>query len=200
MRTSVKWVTAATGAIRRAVRNAVGLLAAGFALASPLAGGAAAAPLSDPTEFEVKAAFVYNFAKFAAWPEGAFAGPRATLVLCRLGDVGFGSALSALEGKPVGERRLAVRDVMLREAGDCHLLVIGAPLESRLADVARIVKGRPILTIGDAEGFAAHGGAIGLTLDDGRVRFEVNPKALAGSGITLSSQLLRLARIVEDVP
>lgn len=178
---------------------AAGVLA-GLASAAGLPGGPAAAQSPDAGEFEIKAAFVYNFAKFATWPPTAFAGPQAPLTLCRLGDVPFGDALSALQGKPVGDRRLQVRDVALRDAGDCHLLVVGRPLASRVGDVARTLKGHPVLTIGDTDDFARHGGAIGLTLDNSRVRFEVNPRALDGTGITLSSQLLRLARIVEDAP
>jgi len=168
--------------------------AAGLALA---AGGPAMAQVPDGDEFSVKTAFVYNFAKFATWPPAAFAGPQAPLVLCTIGEVSFGMALSALQGKPVGERSLAVREATPANADACHLIVVGQPHAARFGDVAAALKGRPVLTISDADGFARRGGAIGLVIENSRVRFEVNPRTLDGTGVTLSSQLLRLARIVE---
>ncbi|MGQ9369204.1 YfiR family protein [Azospirillum sp. ST 5-10] len=162
--------------------------------------GTAAAEVDGAAEYEVKAAFVYNFAKFATWPPGAFAGPDAPLVLCVSGGNPFGPVLATLEGKPVGERRLAVREATLAEAGACHILFVARPAVERFADVVPTLRGRPVLTIGDSDDFVRHGGAINLVLDDGRVRFEVNLAALEGSSITLSSQVLRLARIVERAP
>lgn len=172
--------------------------AAGFVLATGGAAAGLAAPQSaDADEFAIKAAFVYNFAKFATWPASAFAGPQASLVLCVLGEVPFRMALSSLQGKPVGERTLSVRDATPDSAAACHLLVLGGLPAARIANLAAALKGRPVLTVSDAEGFAGRGGAIGLVIEDSRVRFEVNPHALDGSGVTLSSQMLRLARIVE---
>jgi hypothetical protein len=171
--------------------------AAGTLVGAALMAGGPAAAAHDPDEFSIKAAFVYNFAKFATWPPAAFAGPQAPLVLCTIGEVSFGMALSALHGKPVGERSLAVREATPAGAHACHLLVVGQPQAARVGDLAAALKGRPVLTIGDADGFARRGGAIGLVVENSRVRFEVNPRAVEGSGVTLSSQLLRLARIVE---
>lgn len=196
---------ALTGHHLRLVAGVVaGVVAGGMAGGMAMGGGTAAAQpaarSADADESAVKAAFVYNFAKFATWPATAFAGPQAPLVLCMVGDIPFKAALVALDGKPVGERRLVARAESPDRAGDCHLLVVGAPPVHRFADLAAALKGRPVLTVGDADGFARRGGAIGLVLEDSRIRFEVNPRALDGTGVTLSSQLLRLARIVESAP
>ncbi len=156
-------------------------------------------------EYEVKAAFVYNFAKFATWPPAAFTGPDAPLVLCVAGGNPFGPALGALHHRPVGDRHLAVREIAdaafaAEDAVACHLLFIARAAVERWTAVAGALRGRPVLTIADSDGFTHRGGIINLYIADGRVRFEVNRDALARSGVTLSSQVLRLARIVEDAP
>jgi hypothetical protein len=165
-----------------------------------LGGGPVAGQSLDADEYEVKTAFVYNFAKFTVWPAAVFATPQSPVVLCMLAGTFFGPALAALQDKPVGQRRLLLREVALQDAGACHLLLVGRLLRDRLSDVARAMRGRPTLTIGDAAGFAGQGCAIGLVVVDGRVRFEVNLAVLDGTGIALSSQLLRLARLVENAP
>lgn len=191
-----------TASSARLLRTTLGGVVGMAVLGAALAGGAghAHAETGGVEEYEVKAAFIYNFAKFATWPPGAFAGPQAALVLCVTGGNPFGPALAALAGKPVGGRSLAVREVDAGEAGTCHLLFVARPAAERWETIAPAVRGRPVLTIGDSDGFARQGGAINLFLADGRVRFSVNLKALERSGVTLSSQVLRLARIVEDAP
>lgn len=161
------------------------------------AGGAAAA---NAPEYDVKAAFLYNFARFAVWPASAFAGADTPVALCVAGGNPFGAALGALQGKPVGDRRVEVREVPVERIDGCHILYLARPVQGRVAEVTGGPAGRYVLTVGDSDGFAAHGGAVNLLVEDDRVRFEVNLAALKRSGVTLSSHVLRLARIVEEGP
>lgn len=154
---------------------------------------AGAQPLA---EYEVKAAFVYNFAKFTEWPAEAMR--ASSLRLCLVGPANdFAAALERLVDKPPVDGRplVAARITLGTEVAACHVLVATAH-DRVAADWLQRAAALPILTVGEAPGFAAGGGMVGLTLDGDRVRFEVNPAAVQRSGLRLSSQILRLARIV----
>jgi hypothetical protein len=150
-------------------------------------------PVSEPA---LKAAFLYNFAKFTEWPATSLS--AGTISLCVAGRDPFGGALSSIEGRPVGNASLrvvpGVSDSALKS---CQMLFINEPDSRRRLDVLRQVAGMPVLTISDAEGFARNGGMIGLVLADSRLGFEINLKATKGARLRLSSQLLRLAQIVD---
>ena len=152
---------------------------------------------AEPTEYEVKAAFLYNFAKFATWPDAAFAGPGGFLDLCVLGSNEFGTHLEQLSGQPVEGRTLRVLPISLDQAAGCHLLFVSRSEEGRAPAILDQVRGQPVLTVGDHDGFAERGGVINLQVVGDNVRFEINPDAAQQAGIALSSQLLRLATIVE---
>ncbi len=148
-------------------------------------------------EYEIKAAFLYNFTKFVAWNDASFPDDRAPFVIAVLGDDPFGDALSALEretahGRPIVVRRAASLDAL----GPCHLLFVSSSAESRLAAVLRAAHARNILTVGDMEGFASRGGIIELVLAGDRVGFEINMNSARLAGLAISSKLLALAKIV----
>jgi hypothetical protein len=151
-----------------------------------------------PSEYEVKAAFLYNFPKFVAWPARR-APVENVLTLCVLGPNPFGKALEILQGKPVGTMvwRVVLADskTNLRE---CPVLFISASDSSNLSQILEGIKGAPILTVGDSEGYAGRGVVINFYLEDNKVRFEINVEASRLAGLTISSQLLKLARIVPD--
>lgn len=180
--------------LRRALGGGVMWLA--VVGAPHVAAPCAAQPASGAPEYEVKAAFLYNFARFATWPAAAFRDADAPLALCVAGDDPFGPALAALEGKPVGERRIAVRLIAPADWHGCHLLFVAHSAQDRFAELAEGLADRYLLTVGDTDGFATRGGVINFVLDGERVRFEVNLAALERSGVALSSHVLRLARIV----
>lgn len=181
-----------TGASPRA------LLAAAGALALMLGCGVVSAA-DAPTEPQVKAAYIYNFAKFVQWPPEAFATPKAPLVLCVTGKQGLGGALTAIEGKPVQGRELQVRRaVKPEEFKACHMLFVPEADERAAPELLRKVGALPVLTIGEHDGFAAAGGGIGFVTRDDRVQFEINPDVASRANLTVSSQLLRLATIVHD--
>jgi hypothetical protein len=168
------------------------LSVAAFTVVSGAAMAAAAASL----EYEVKAAFLFNFAKFVEWPPSE---QGALLELCVLGEDPFGEVLDSLEGREIQGRALHIR--RLHDAGEragCHILFVSVSESSRLdALIAEVAGDSGLLAVSDIRGFAGRGGAIELFLDGNRVRFAVNRSAALRTGLVLSSRLLQLAVIVE---
>ncbi len=152
-----------------------------------------------PTEYEVKAAYIYNFAKFVRWPKNALANGNENIRICVLGDDPFGSSLSAIEGKTAADKRIVVRQTMSpQNARGCEIIFISGSEAERVRQIIRTVSGSPVLTVGDTEGFAEQGVIINFYMEKNTVRFEINPKAATRAGLRLSSNLLRIARIVEE--
>lgn len=168
--------------------------------AAPVEQSASLSAGDDPVvsrEYLIKAALLYNFAKFVEWPTGAFDGATTPLQICILGDDPFGAALDTLVGKQVHERPLAIaRMRALGETGRCHILFVSASEAARLTEILDYVGGRPILTVADFNRFAQAGGIIGLKTVDNHSRIEVNIDAINRAGLKLSSKLLRLADTV----
>lgn len=179
--------------------SAVSLLRSVVLAALLVAGGESAhAQGAAPSEYDVKAAFLYNFARFGEWPTAAFA-DGGKLRLCVIGNDPFGPALGAIAGKPVASRSV---EILRLDAGDdarrCQIAFIGGGNLAAATQIARRLERLPVLTVAEMQGFAAAGGAIEFYLLDNRVRFAINPDAAQRAGVTLSSQLLRLAQIVQE--
>lgn len=151
-------------------------------------------------EQKVKAAFLFNFVRFVEWPAKAFDDATSPIVLGVFGNEAFGGEVERLvQDKVVNGRALRVRQIRrMAEIAGCHVLfVAGADVKGAAKMVAQI-DGAPILTVGDAPGFAGAGGVINFTREQNYVRFEINVSAASHAGLTLSSKLLRLARIVHE--
>ena len=167
------------------------LLAVTFSLAAAPC-PAASAPA---TEFEVKAAFLCSFAEFVEWPSLK---PGDPVTIAILGDDPFGSLLEAtaksraLQTKPLLMRRVAT----VRDALDSQIVYVSASERRNLPEILRTLAGTSILTVSDVENFARQGGIIGFTIEQRRVRFEINAEAAERGGLRISSRLLKLARIV----
>ena len=154
------------------------------------------AEMREASEYEVKAAFMYNFLKFTEWPHGALDG---TVNLCILGDDPFGNVLDSIEGKGVGPRKVEVyRYSSLKEVGKCHVMFISPSEKWRLDGILRASAGSGILTVGDTEGYAKKGVIINFFMENNRVRFEINLDAARRSGLRVNPHLLGLARIVRE--
>ncbi len=152
-----------------------------------------------PTEYEVKAAYIYNFAKFVEWPNGRFRDGSDTIHVCVLGDDPFGRSLAAIGGKAAGDRKIGVKqDVSLQDARGCEIIFISSSEEEQLGQILKAVNKLSALTIGDTEGFAGLGVMINFYMENRTVRFEINPKAAMRAGLRVSSNLLRIARIVGE--
>lgn len=152
----------------------------------------------EASEYEVKAAFLYNFSKFVDWPEEAFSASEAPLEICVLGDNPFGGTLvAAVRDKQVNGRQISVRHVpSVGETRGCHIAFIHASESRRLEQILDPLRRTPTLTVSDMPSFAERGGVIGLKVDKKRVRFEVNMVAAREAGLKLSSQLLKVATAV----
>jgi hypothetical protein len=149
-----------------------------------------------PSEYEVKAAFLYNFPKFVEWPAKRGAAENV-LTLCVLGPNLFGKALEILQGKPIGTMVWKVLPADSKtNMRECPVLFISASESGNLSQILEGIRGAPVLTVGDTEGYAARGLVVNFYLQDDKVRFEINVEASRVAGLTISSQLLKLARIV----
>jgi hypothetical protein len=164
-----------------------------------IAWGLTPAVAAPPTEHEVKAAYLFNFAKFTEWPAEAMGGPTEPFVIGVLGRDPIAEALpevlrgAEVRGHPVVvENWSDVRDVR------AHILFIGADESFSLPWVLRELEGRPLLTVGDADGFVERGGMVRFLVQDQRVRFEIDRRRAERAGLSMSSQLLRVARRVVD--
>jgi hypothetical protein len=149
-------------------------------------------------EYEVKAAFLYNFAKFVEWPVGAFPDADSALELCIYGDDPFGPVIDHIvRGRTVQGRPIIVqRGVETTGLSVCHLLFVGPIASEEMARIVQLTGGTAVLTVGESDWFIDSGGMIRLFLEGGKVRFEVNAGAAEQAQLKVSSQLLKLARAV----
>ena len=155
----------------------------------------------DSSEYLIKAGFIYNFAKFVEWPSATFAQPDSPIVIGVLGTDPFGNVLDRIvEDKKIGPRGFVVKRYKwgkdLKDLKDCKILFVSASERAHIDEVLQSVKGLPILTVGETPGFAERGGVIRFTLEDNRVRFEVNVDAAHQADLNISSRLLTLAKII----
>ena len=167
-----------------------------------LAGGCPVHAEPEPAEEHlVKSAFIYNFAKFVEWPSGTFADNAAPLVLCVLGEDPMQVALTTVAGKMIGAHPLVVKAAAPNEdLPECHMLFISGAQHGELGAILNRIGRRPVLTIGDSEGFARGGVIINLAKARGKIRFEINLEAAKRGGLNISSKLLKLATIVGASP
>ena len=143
---------------------------------------------------EVKAAFLYNFARFVEWPAKAFEGPASPFVIGIAGDEDIAAELQAMvKGEKVGNRPFQIRSCRRPRDGEgCHLLYVGGRVKAdEFLDVA---KNDPVLTVGDATDFLRHGGIVQF-LTERTVRLRIDLRNARRASLTISSQLLRLAEI-----
>jgi hypothetical protein len=171
-------------------------LAASMWLTASFAAGAAM-EAGLPTEYQLKAVFLFNFAQFVEWPAAAFAGDDAPLAICVLGQDPFGSDLDeAVRGESAMGRPLVVR--RYAEAGEpgvggCHILFVAPAHTGQLDAVLAHVKGHSTLVVSDTP---QRGAVIGFVKERNRVRLRIDLAAANEAKLTISSKLLRLADVV----
>jgi hypothetical protein len=164
-----------------------------LAILLSLAATSSVAQQVHPTEFQVKAAYLYNFGKFVTWQDRA-ANP-GSLDICILGKDPFGSILdSTVAGESIDGRKIAVRRLSnTQEMASCSILFVGSSEENRLGPILAAAEHFAVLTVSDIPHFADQGGTIGFVMQQGRIRFEVNRGAAEQSHLILSSELLKVA-------
>jgi len=156
---------------------------------------AQAGPNDKPSEYDVEAAYLFNFSKFITWPADSGTQGGGSLSICVLGDDPFGPALDKIvtgeevAGKSVVDKRITRSE----EASSCSILYISASEASRLSRILLAVKDAPVLTVSDLPDFLDRGGMIQFVLRDNRVRFAVNLAPTQHDGLALSSELLKVA-------
>ncbi len=149
------------------------------------------------SEYDVKAAFLMNFAKFVEWPSTAFASSGSPIAICILGKDPFGRAMDdVVEGETVNGRKVTVQRMTDPPAPKTCQMVFAAGAGKETAKALSGL-GRGVLTVGEGENFVRDGGIIGFVIENRRVRFDINQPAAVAAGLTLSSKLLSVARAVE---
>ena len=157
------------------------------------------AQTSSAGEYELKAAMLYRLTYFVEWPPTVVSDSQAPTVLCVLGQDPVGTALpSVISGQAGSARRTEVRHPRsASEIRGCQVVYVAASEKKNMAQILAALKGSGVLTVGDMAQFAAKGGMIQFSLEDNRVRFDVNLDEATQAGLKISSRLLMLARIVK---
>jgi hypothetical protein len=160
-----------------------------------------AAQSGAPTEYQVKAAFLFNFTKFVEWPATAFADPRAPIVLGVLGEDPFGRSLNLIvDGQFVRGRGITIRNYHFGDdLRGCQVLYVSASEQARTAQILGGLQRASMLTVSDMPNFAGEGGVVQFYMEEDRVRFVVNVDAAARANLRVSAKLLAVAHVINDV-
>ena len=149
-------------------------------------------------EYDIKAAYLYNFINYIDWPADSLPPAGGTITIGIVGENPFGQALNPLNGKPVKGRTLIVKQVATaKDLEACQIVFISASEKARLPEIFAQLKDARVLTVSEMDGFASQGGIINFISERNKVRFEINPDAARRLGLTISSELLKLARLVK---
>jgi len=156
-----------------------------------------------PTEYQVKATYLYNFSRFVEWPSKVTQAQSDPFVICVLGQDPFGPALNAIladetiAGKSVVAKRIPaaipVAILASQDAANCRVLFISSSEDKRLKEILTSLGTASVLTVSDLPEFVRRGGMVQFVLEGNRVRFEVNLATAEHAGLTLSSELLKVA-------
>jgi hypothetical protein len=152
---------------------------------------------SQPTEYEVRAAFLYNFIKFVKWPRQVFKSSQDPIVIGIIGQDPFGNTLDTM----IKERTIQSKKIIIKryhrheDVRYCHVLYMGLREKRYQVAILKHLEGIPVLTIGDFEDFTRLGGMIKFIVADNQVGFEINLEAVEKSNLEISAKLLKLAKI-----
>jgi hypothetical protein len=162
------------------------------------ASAVARAETAEERENALKAGFLYNFFSYVEWPQKADKG-TGPFVVGIVGNDVFAAANAALNGKEIKGRRIEVRKIEdASKLSSYHLVFVSASEEKRGREILNQASGSGVLTVGDwSSGFIREGGVINLVPSRNRLQIEINPAAAEKAGLTISSQLLKLARITK---
>jgi hypothetical protein len=149
-------------------------------------------------EYQLKAGFLYNFTHFVEWPASAFEGADSPIVIGVLGNDPFSNDLDAIvQGEKVNNRPLVVqRYRQIEDVKSCHILFVSRSEAKKLERVFTSLGNRSVLTVGETDDFVRRGGVIRFITEDNKIRFKINLAAAKAANLTISSKLLRAAKIV----
>jgi len=160
--------------------------------------GSNAMPAPPAAEYQVKAAYLFNFGQFVEWPVQAYDSPSAPFVIGVVGEDPFGKTLDeVIAGESLGGHPLVVKRFRnIEDISDCNILFIGRSESARLDETLKAMKGRSVLTVTDITGAEQRGAIIVLVNDNNRIRMRINVAAAKASNLVISSKLLRPAEVV----
>jgi len=157
---------------------------------------------AKPTDYDVKAAYLYNFGHFVEWPTNVMAAKNDSFTVCVLGQDPFGPVLdTALAGETIGGKKVSAKRISNpQELGTCQIVFLSSADGVQLNKIIEALNKQAVLTVSDMPQFSQRGGMIQFVLEGKRVRFEVNLTAAQQAGLTLSSDLLKVAATVRRNP
>ncbi|MBK9471611.1 MAG: YfiR family protein [bacterium] len=171
-------------------------IAAVIALALAVTSVPALPSESVTPEAQIKAGIVFNLALTTTWPEGSL--PPTIFVIGVIGHDASDPPLSGLAGKELRRRSLVLRDPLsVAAAAEAQIVYISRSRQADIRTVLDSLAGHPLLTVSDVDGFCEAGGMVQLRRDRNRIQLRVNREAAELAGLRFSSQLLKVAEIVE---
>jgi hypothetical protein len=184
-----------------AVLNSIRSRLAAFSLVLCIlmAGGGTPLPAQTASkEYQIKAAFLFNFAQFVEWPVTVLTNADEPFAIGVLGEDPFGDALEqTVQGETINGHKIVVKRAQrLNDLANCQIIFISKSEKGRLKEIMTGIDSNAVLTVSEIDGFAADGGIINFYLDGNKVHFEINPAIARRAGLKVSSQLLSLGRIV----
>jgi hypothetical protein len=168
---------------------------------SSLAPSSYGADISQKGEYRLKAAFLYNFAKFTEWPSTAFSDHQAPHTICIVGEDPFGPEIDQLTTKPIHNRQLTIKRLQpTDQLLGCHLLYVSRTELGQATHILGTLQKTPVLTICDSDGCAESGFMLNMRMVENRVTLDLNLEAVEQTPLKLSSQLIKLTRVVKGQP
>jgi hypothetical protein len=185
---------------RTGPRRHRGWLTLGLVLALQVIPTAVAGQKESAGEYELKAAMLYNLTNFVDWPVTVSPGARKVIFLCVIGRDPFGDSLTSTDvNGPGSVRFVSIRHIQSdKEFAGCHVLYIGSSERKAALQIFSSVKSSSVLTVGEMTQFAERGGMVQFSLEEQRIRFDINLDAVSRSRLKMSSKLLALAHIVTN--
>jgi hypothetical protein len=162
-------------------------------------GGTSLFAQATSKEYQIKAAFLFNFMQFVEWPPTVFTNADEPFRIGVLGQNPFDAALEeTVQGETISNHKIIVEHAMqVDDLKNCQLIFISKSEKKQVTEILSALDDKPVLTVSEIEGFAERGGGINFYLEGNKVRFEVNPDAARHDGLKVSSQLLSLGKIIE---
>jgi|SRR5665213_116413 len=171
------------------------ILCFGLSLGWLLAAATSRAQTPHPSEYQLKAAFIYNFAKFIDWPSPASADQTPPFIIGVLGDNPFGNDFEQMiAGKKINDRPVSIRTFRTAtEATNCQILFVSVSEKKRFPEIIQSLHTVPVLTVSETDGFIEAGGMVNFVEEAGKIRFQINDDAAKAARLKISSKLLSLA-------
>ena len=150
-------------------------------------------------EPEIKAAFIYRFTQFVTWPDDAFAGKDEPFIVATVGDASLSAALQhVMAGRVVNGRPIIIAHfASVDRIEHCHLLFVPASQQGTVPAILAKVGNAPVLSVGDGDAFMNQGGGVRLFVEDGRMKFELDPDVVTAARLKPGAQLMRVGQIYQ---